>query len=206
MCTFHLYLQRFFAFPAKLGPCQHGDYYHLGYNCGENLDLNPRVCNNRVNISFAKFCGPGHGPALKKAVLNMRKSPRSLIAVGGLGLLGGDMHSKVLYEQYFKPSLPYLSQGNSSAPQMFFVGTDPPGRLKPLEAVTNRQTYPQTIEFNNEMCVYMKKHRIPCINPNTFLTNVFSFDGVHRAKGANFFKAHILLNFIADHLKTVSNW
>ena len=116
------------------------------------------------------------------------------------------MNSTTIYEKYFKPSLPYLSPDGKGGSLFFWVGTDPPGMLKSMMASTNRQTYESTIPFNNEMCSHMKKHSFPCLNTNGLMHNVFSADGTHRGRGANWIKAQILLNIIDDHLKGLSNW
>ena len=115
------------------------------------------------------------------------------------------MNSTIIYEKYLKPSLPLLTPEVRERLQFFWVGTDPPGMLKPTLAYTSNQTYKHTVRFNKEMCKYAKHHSIPCLNPNSLLTNVFSVDGTHRGRGANWIKAQIALNIIEYQLRDLPN-
>ena len=195
-----------FPFPEVKEKCK-GSSLYVEFECRANLDLNPLLCDGLVRLSYANFNSPKHGPKLKEKALQMRAHPKSIIVAGGMGLHGsGSMNSTTIYERYFKPSLPYLSLDGKGGPLFFWVGTDPPGMLKPIKGIAFRQTYNSTISFNNDMCSLMKKHSFLCLNTNVLLHNVFSSDGTHRGRGANWIKAQILLNIIDNHLKGLSNW
>ena len=133
------------------------------------MDMNPFLCDGLVRLRFGDYGSWHRGPALKKEALEMRAHPRSIIISGGMGLHGGYMNSTTIYEKYFKPPLPYLSLDGKGGPLFFWVGTDPPGMLKPMRAMINGQTYNSTIRFNNEMCSLIKKHSFPCLNTNELM-------------------------------------